>query len=297
MRCKACQHILWNQPAPSDGSARVCPECGTAYTLAAFGFKPGTVKFCCRHCATAYYGTSPEGHLEPSAFNCAVCANPITMEECVVTPHDAMADVAAMLREPLPWFEQGPLLSRWWRTVCVGLKKASSIHTRLTEQPNIGRAVAFLSLHAWISGVVSAVLGVVMSLGAFNMLFGGGLNAGLNNMFAVQVASYIAYPLYMLFAAVVAAWAVSLASVEGLSFKRAFEIIVYSSGVLLYMLIPFCGGFIGLILWAIAASQAIAAAAPKDRATSPVILLLVGGFAALVLEGLFGLGISMLTRF
>jgi hypothetical protein len=144
---------------------------------------------------------------------------------------------------------------------------------------------------------VGALFGVAMSLGGLNMLFGGGLSAGLNNMLAVQVASYIAYPLYMLFAAVVAAWAVSLASVEELSFKRAFEIIIYSSGALVYMLIPFCGGFIGLILWAIAASQAIAAAAPKDRATSPVILLLVGGVAALVLEGLFGFGISMLMQF
>ena len=68
MRCKQCESILWQQPAAASGGDRCCSECGAAYKPSDFDFVRGKVRFCCPHCDTGYYGTSPRGHLEPIAF-------------------------------------------------------------------------------------------------------------------------------------------------------------------------------------------------------------------------------------
>jgi len=45
MRCKQCDHALWNQPVPPAGGPRVCSECGTGYSAADFDFGRGKVRF------------------------------------------------------------------------------------------------------------------------------------------------------------------------------------------------------------------------------------------------------------
>ena len=83
MRCKHCDHVLWNQPAPAPGAQRVCSECGEPYQPGDFRFARGKVRFCCPQCDTGYYGTSAEGHLEPAAFDCVGCGRHLTMNDCV----------------------------------------------------------------------------------------------------------------------------------------------------------------------------------------------------------------------
>ncbi len=287
MRCKSCQHILWNQPAPGEGQPRVCSECGTLYALGEFSFQPGKVKFCCRHCATAYYGTSPEGHLEPYAFTCAVCANPITMEECSVSPHDPNDDAKAMLHEPLPWLESGPMFSRWRRTVWAGIRQPTTIEKRLAAQPDPVRAFQFLALHVWISGVSAVFLGLLSMLGVsgFLMMGGGGISLAAASLI-YPLAQFLCAPLFTGFVAVSASWMVSLKRTRTeLTFPRAFEIVCYSSGALVYGVVPWCGAIIGYIFWAVHASQAVSEASAKGRATAAVGPLLIGGFLALVVQG------------
>ncbi len=298
MRCKNCQHNLWNQPAPREGELRACAECGTPYTLGEFEYQVGKVKFCCKHCGTAYYGTSERGHLEPHAFNCATCTTPITMEDCVAQPHDAKDDEAAMLFEPIPWLGEGALLARWWRTVTMGFSRNVEIHRRLNAQPQPALAIGFIAMHGWISSAVSAALAVVMVLGVVGVFTGGGYNMGLGGVIALQIASFLIYPLYLLWSAAIAAWCVSLSPAKDvLPFRRALEVILYSSGALIFSLIPVCGSFLGFLFWIVHAGQAIAAAAGKDRATPVVVLYIVGVVAALVVNGVFWIGLNMLMQF
>ena len=63
MRCQNCNYTLWNL------TTRECPECGTPFLPSAQDFQPNSVRFCCPGCDQDYYGTSPRGHLVPSAFS------------------------------------------------------------------------------------------------------------------------------------------------------------------------------------------------------------------------------------
>ncbi len=73
MRCKTCGYRLWNL------TEQRCPECATPFRPSEFEFVPNSVQFCCPHCGQAYYGTGPQGHLEPASFVCAKCGNAIQM--------------------------------------------------------------------------------------------------------------------------------------------------------------------------------------------------------------------------
>jgi hypothetical protein len=80
VRCRGCEYPLWGlKPGP-------CPECGLAFKPSDYRFFPGSVKFICPGCSQDYYGTSKDGHLEPSSFACVRCARALTMDEMVVEP-------------------------------------------------------------------------------------------------------------------------------------------------------------------------------------------------------------------
>lgn len=103
MHCRACNYPLWNLPG------RACPECGAAFLPSQFEFVPNSVRFCCPHCRTAYYGTDAKGHLVPSAFNCVGCSQSITMDACVVLPALGITDDQTK-PESFPWLDRG---KRW----------------------------------------------------------------------------------------------------------------------------------------------------------------------------------------
>lgn len=52
----------------------------------------------------AYYGTSPQGHLEPPAFECVRCGRALTMDECVLLPAEGVVDEETA-PEVMPWFD------------------------------------------------------------------------------------------------------------------------------------------------------------------------------------------------
>lgn len=206
------------------------------------------------------------------------------MEQCVLCPVGVQSDTEAMLFKPLPWLESGGLFARWRGTLKFGISEGADVPMALAGREPMGAAIGFLAMQGWVSGLIPLFVGLLAVFGPSIMSgivgFGGG-NAVAMGMLTWQVASYIALPLWICASVSVAAFGTSLLGASlGLGFRRAFVIIAFASGGLIFALIPFCGGLVGIIVWAVQASRAIAAALPPGRRVGPVFLALLGGFVA-----------------
>lgn len=289
MRCKTCAHILWNQPAPLDGSGRACSECGSPYRVADFGFVAGKVQFRCPHCAIAYYGTSVDGHLQPSEFQCAGCNTRISMEQCTLVPVDGDGSGGAMLLRQVPWLDAGGIVGRWFRTLGIGFAGAGGVHPRLTSEPDGMRAAAFLASVALPSSLMSA--GFVLLMSSISLLSGSG--PGRANWVGVALAVLIttAQPLLLVGVAFLAAFfAGRVAGAAGPGTTRILESICYVSGPLILSAIPICGcgAMVGGIWWIVSASIAtsVACAGPRaGLATLVALLTMLFGVLAWALSG------------
>lgn len=303
MNCRHCNHVLWNLPAPASGATRVCPECGTGYTVASYEFVPGQVEFHCPECDQAYFGTSAQGHLEPPEFQCSSCGTDVTMERCALRPVGGVGATGAMLQLPLPWTEPGSIFARWWNTVVAGVKFPSRIPAMVGDRDLFGAAVGFLALHVVVSGLTNIVFGLGMVLLSNLMLtgpggpFAGGAMPGQSLAFQVgsQLAQIVLAPIMLICVALAgSAMASLIGSSFGLGFRRAFAIVAFSSGGYAFSLIPFCGALIGLVMWAVGSSIAIGAACPRGKAAGPIILGLLGTFIAYGIFSAIGFVIGML---
>jgi len=108
---------------------------------------------------------------------------------------------------------------------------------------------------------------------------------------------FVITPLLMLgCVALAAALAAAAGSRDGLGFRRAYTLIGFSSGALVFGLIPCCGGLIGYVLWAIQGSYALATAMPRGRGAAVVVLAIVGMFVGLVLQGALGIALSFVLE-
>ena len=257
MRCKTCDHTLWNQPAPREGEPRVCNECGTPYSAADFDFGRGKVRFCCPNCDTGYYGTSDKGHLEPAEFNCIGCGTRLTMDRCVIRAHDMAREHEAMQRRELPWLEEGSLgwVRRWWRTAKLSLSNAPQLVPLLSRPPKPMRAAVFLLVNSTIA--TAALVG--LTFGSRMPLAVAALDPlELLVMLGALLASVLAIVLY----AAIPAFLCSFLTRKGepLGFGRAYEIAAYTSGSLLISIIPCCGPALGGIWWMAQIIQGFASA-------------------------------------
>ena len=251
MRCKTCDHTLWNQPAPREGEPRVCSECGAPYSAADFDFGRGKVRFCCPKCSTGYYGTSDKGHLEPAQFDCIGCGTHLTMDRCIIRAHDMAREHEAMQRRELPWLEEGSLgwVRRWWHTAKLSLSNAPQLVPLLSRPPKPMRAAVFLLVNSTIATAAYGGLSLVgltfgsrmpLALAAVGLL-------ELLVMLGALLASVLAIVLY----AAIPAFLCSFLTRKGepLGFGRAYEIAAYTSGSLLIAVIPCCGPVLGGIWW------------------------------------------------
>jgi hypothetical protein len=281
MRCPSCSHILWNQPAPPAGTPRACSECGANYRVDDFDFVAGKVAFRCPHCATAYYGTSERGHLEPNEFHCAECSNRISMEDCVVSPEARDEGVDAMLQQPIPWIAAGPGFGTWFRTIGVGFTGGASLAKRLIGEPQRGRAAGFLFLIGLPSSLLSVAVILLFALGPLM----GGAGPGRGTWTGIAMAATVALigpAILVLTALASASVASSIAREQGPGSARLFEGLCYSSGPLIIASVPFCcTGFVGYIWWMVQCAIYVSAAVQGARsgaATVAVVLcqLLIG---------------------
>jgi hypothetical protein len=302
MRCRECSHILWNQPAPAEGAARACSECGTAYTVASYAFTRGKVEFHCPHCDQAYYGTSSLGHLEPAEFHCAKCDAHIGMESCVLRPHGtdagAMDDSAAMLAEPVPWTVEGPAWRRLFRTVHFGLTRADRIPAGLVRAPSATKANVYLASVTWLAMIPGLALTLLFAAVMQLWLAGGPVAVGFQGLTDAALPTIVQALLApVFFAGTVAASAFAVRLVPATSqvpFIRAYETICYASGAYLLHAVPGCGGLIATVLVIVNASQAVSGLAPPGQRTGPGVAVVVTMLVGLIVQSCAGFGLSLL---
>ena len=249
MRCKHCDHALWNQPVPPEGTERKCSECGAPYALADFEFARGKVKFCCLQCDKAYYGTSERGHLEPADFDCIGCGAHLTMERCVVRAHDMEREFEAMQLRDLPWLEPTDLglFRRWSRTANLSLSFRAGIAQRLVRSPQPLRAAGFVLMNASIAYAAGG-----LATGLAELVFGNRSLAGIDVYDAMLAVAVLAGAVVAtaMFVAIPGALCAGLTRKgEPIGFARGYEIAAYSTGALLLNVIPCCGVLGGALLW------------------------------------------------
>lgn len=281
MRCTNCDHALWNQPLPPAGSPRLCPECGTPYRAADFEYGRGKVRFCCPNCETGYYGTSRAGHLEPASFQCVGCSAELTMDACIIRPHDFGREQDAMQRTEVPWLsrrgEGG--VRRWWSTCTLGLANSSLLARRLGSTPRLSSATVFLLINA----AVASFLGTMLTFGSTAFLqrgLPGGVAGSDFTAILMVLAGMLAATFGFVLVAAIPAACVALLHSRGkpLGFGRAYELVAYSSGGLLVSIVPCCGLPLGYFLWLVTGSQALASAIDSRRGGVAASILAVVGF-------------------
>ena len=250
MRCKNCDHSLWNQPVPPEGVGRVCSECGTPYTAADFDYGRGKVRFCCPGCTTGYYGTSERGHLEPAEFDCIGCGAHLNMERCIIRAHNMERENEAMQQRDLPWLEEGSLgwIRRWWRTTNLSLSNTARVVPLLTRPPKPLLAAVFATVNAFLSSVIGggiyALVPFIFSRSGLATVDAYALGLAILGI----VASSLAITIFCAIPAVCCCWITRKG--EPLGFARGFELSAYSTGALLFAIIPCCGFIIAPVVWA-----------------------------------------------
>jgi hypothetical protein len=290
MRCKQCESILWQQPAAAGGGDRCCSECGAAYKPSDFDFVRGKVRFCCPHCDTGYYGTSPRGHLEPIAFECPTCRNFIHMDDCVLRPDGVADESKAVVQRGIPWLEAGNPLSRWFGTTLLGVAEPQRIVSRLPGRGRVLAALGYLTVQSWVC--MSPFICCCGVFGGIATTMGpGGGGPPVLEILSMFSALLLGAPLAAIVLALMAVVGARLASGENSpAFSRDVEIACYSSGPLLVAAVPLYGGPI-VFWWFIAAAIAIASARPEGTRMLVGIATIVGfaipigaGFAILILS-------------
>jgi hypothetical protein len=296
MRCKACSHILFNQPPSADGSPRACSECGATYSVADHAFRRGTVQFCCPGCGTAYYGTSAKGHLEPAAFDCAGCGRALTMDACVVKPYAVARDDDAMQPTLVPWEQEGPLIRRWWETAKLGFAGAP-VALAPQEDAKPRPAVQFLIVTVLVTALPSTVFGLAFSALGLGVNSGTGLFRVISSSLSVEalMALMIQLLLIPVFAILYVTVVAGGASLAGVSFRHACISGCYASGALLLNLVPFCGGLVSWILWTVHQCRGVTMLAPDDSRTFALIMsamaAIVAGVAWAIASFLIGMAL------
>ncbi len=173
MQCQECQYTLWNI------RDRVCPECGTPYSIADYEFPANAVRYACPHCDQAYFGTTRSGHLKPREFDCVQCGAHIDMDDMIVRPADGSNMLRVHGRTEFPWAmrRKRGFFASWSRTLSMGMARPGELGEKLPETGAIAAAwYATLTMLAYLLvGTFPFVL-----LTAIPMLMGrGGGVAGL----------------------------------------------------------------------------------------------------------------------
>ncbi|MDX2017390.1 MAG: hypothetical protein SFY95_07085 [Planctomycetota bacterium] len=266
MRCKSCDYPLWNM------RERLCPECGAGFKPSDFDFNFSAVKFCCPHCATAYYGTSARGHLDPASFTCVGCQRAITMDEMVVVPGDhvspAMTEVATNV-----WEHAGDrgTLARWWRTLKDSMFRPGKLieatppaGVRVDEQgvqppsESVWPALRFAMLSNLLT-ILVAIVPMLLIL-AVPMFVGAGPGGGGGAM-AFPMMTGLAIGLLVaviIFPITIGLWSLAshamLRVTGGSAFGlgRTVQCLAYSSGTNVTAAVPCVGGYFSWIWWVVA---------------------------------------------
>ncbi|MAX26219.1 MAG: hypothetical protein CMJ19_17120 [Phycisphaeraceae bacterium] len=259
MKCKICGYQLWNIQGHHN-----CPECGNPFKVSDYDFKPNAVAFCCPHCDQDYYGTDEHGLLQPRAFNCVKCQQPIEMDQMVVRPLAGYEDSASATSEH-PWERRGEnkgTLRAWVLTAKAAMVTPSELVQFQPSQDRVSGHWSFLALNLIMTMLVGygsmGLLFFVMALagGAGGPGGGGGAPGAGFLIIGVLIQALIAIPIALLgmliFGALVHLFLRLVAKPEG-TLTDTYRCMCYSQGVNALTAIPVCGMVLGYItgIWAL----------------------------------------------
>lgn len=257
MRCRSCQHELWNiRPGP-------CPECGEPFSPRTAVFEKYSAHFCCPECGEAYWGNGADGLPDPPDFTCARCSKPVHLDEMVLRP--APGHEGREVRQDLHPFEGSPrpLLRRWWSTVSMALSDPVRLGRALPPAPRLDAAAAFLVIMVAGCGAIVAtpmviqVAYMLITVGSIDVVSYGGSDP-LWVAFAVWLAAGVAVPTLVVCATVVVAWLVASAGHREARppFRRFVACACYASSVAVLSAIP-CAGVCAAPLVAVMAARVV----------------------------------------
>jgi hypothetical protein len=282
VRCKNCNYPLWNIVA------RRCPECGLAFVPSDFTFVLNSVRFCCPHCTQDYYGTSPNGQLVPSEFECVRCHAHIRADECVLQPTAGVSE-RQTVTEINPWVERRA--RSWVSALATTVGRAVGSPVQLLKQTppesSSPRALAFYIIVNTLSVFVGASFFFAFMLVP---IFAGGNHFSRFSAAALgwTIASILAF-----FAGMIASLLIWVASAHLVlritgpvahPFKRTFQTFAYTSGVNIFSAIPCLGMYASSLTWLwwmIAAACALQHAQNVEPWRSVLAALLLPGLILL----------------
>ena len=172
MRCKMCEYRLWNL------DSRRCPECGAAFYPSDYEFVINSVQFCCPHCDQGYYGTGPNGHLEPMRFNCVACGRQIHMDQMVLRPTAELAEEQTE-GDRNPWLDRrrDGAIKGWFAMIGRAMVGPGRLILATSERSSVGQALWFsvvtIFLFAFCAGFPMLLFQLVV-VGLVGSQFGGG---------------------------------------------------------------------------------------------------------------------------
>lgn len=289
MRCKTCNYPLWQI------RARVCPECGSPFRPSEFQFVVNSVRFRCPHCEQDYYGTGPDGHLEPSEFDCIGCGRRIGLDEMVLLPTEGVHEVRTLPGRN-PWVErrENTWGGAWVRTVGMAIGEPRALGRHTPANSSAWRAFVF----AVITNLLYVSLGGLWLI-AFPLLFVGGAMAGGRGVgiAAAALAVLGLVPILLLIVPLVVHGVLRLTGPTERGLKGTSLALWYTSAVNLPGAVPCLSIYIawlGWVWWAIAAGFALQAiqncrgwrAAVAVAAPAVLCVGVLAGGVALMIRGI-----------
>lgn len=247
MNCHTCHYSLWNV------RARLCPECGTPFSVRSYAFTTNSVQFKCPHCDQSYYGLNPEnGHIDPEAFDCVKCSKHITIDEMVLLPTDGVEEQRT-IGDVHPMREQyKSAIRRWLVTVAMSMFAPTKLIRVTKPASDTELSLKFLSITLVLSSAVA-----VGSIYFVTAMIGG---ARTSDMIMV-CASYLVGILIVGLAILI--WMASAHTVLRLTgtrfgFDRTIQCVSFAGGPLILAGIPLVGLYlvpIALLWWLIACAM------------------------------------------
>lgn len=300
MRCKSCDYPLWQL------TDRLCPECGTPFLPSEHEFILNSVRFCCPHCEQAYYGTGPKGHLVPRTFACVKCAKFIDMDQMVLLPTEGVSERQTQVTV-VPWVERR---ERNWFTaffVTMGMAIGNPNRTidAVPEASGAGRAIGYMSIHV-VSQLLLSGLPLFFWIIAMGVASSSGMGASFG-MVAAGIVSLIVGPLLVILWAWLAHGMLRISGGTATGFPRTLHAFCYSAGNNFLTGIP-CLGFylcpLGALWWSITAGFMLSRAQKVSKLRAAlvtavpivlIIVLVIGGFIAMIMVGVRSTSTAMAT--
>jgi len=295
MNCKTCDYSLWNL------RTRVCPECGSPFSIADFEMRAGSVRFCCPHCQQSYFGTDEKGLLVPREFECITCGQFITMEEMVILPAEGMREQDTVPRS-VPWAIRRDIgfVSAWFRTIGWGFVMGKQVGGSLPGVAAPWPAVVFAVLTICIVVIASQVPMLCFLIpiaigggggGAGGGAGGGVVMAGPGMLFVMQALGSLGALLVMLVVTIpIAHGVLKVCGGASQSIGATTEAICYSCGPLVLTAVPCfttCLSPFAVLWWMITAGLALCAR-HKAKAWQASVAMVLAGAPAIVLGTVSG---------